>query len=105
MPIISFGGQEIECESGALLRTVLHQHDLSPHNGQSRWLNCKGFGTCGTCAVVVEGEVSSLTKVERWRLQFPPHQPHPNLRLACQCKVLGDVQLRKGEGFWGQRLG
>jgi hypothetical protein len=27
---------------------------ISPHNGKSRLINCRGLGTCGTCAVEVK---------------------------------------------------
>ena len=40
---------------------------------------------------------------ERLRLSFPPHELRPNLRLACQCVVRGDVVVSKFEGFWGAR--
>lgn len=44
---------------------------------------------------------------ERARLAFPPHTAAASaargLRLACQVRVVGDVTLAKGDGFWGHR--
>ncbi len=101
MPTITFAGQTITCAEGDNLRKVLLKHKLPLYNGAALYIHCRGLGTCGTCAVRIEGEVSPTTAVERWRLSFPPHDPAQGLRLACQCKVLGDLVLEKGDGLWG----
>ena len=87
------------------MRTALLRRGLSPHNNNSQLINCRGLGTCGTCAVEVRGDVepSEASARERLRLSFPPHTLRPNLRLACQCTVRGDVVVSKFEGFWGAR--
>lgn len=102
MPVVTFRGQTISCEGGARLRDVLSEAGLTPHNGQSRWFNCKGLGTCGTCAVRVEGELPPPSARERARLGFPPHRLESGLRLACQVRVESDLRVEKLEGFWGQ---
>jgi ferredoxin len=99
---IRYEGKRWRCEDGANLRRVMLEQGVSPYNGSAGYVNCRGMGTCGTCAVEIEGEVSPVTAVERWRLGFPPHRPGNKLRLACQCKVLGDVVVKKRPGFWGQ---
>jgi ferredoxin len=104
MPTVQFEGTEVECEQGALLRDVLLDAGESPHNGGSALLNCHGFGTCGTCAVEVEGEVSEPTRREQRRIRFPPHTPESGLRLACQTRVQGDLTVTKHERFWGQHV-
>ncbi len=103
MPIVQFAGQSVECPQGANLRVVLLRARLPLYNGVARALHCRGRGTCGTCAVRVEGAVSEPTTAERWRLRLPPHHPGAGLRLACQCSVLGDLKVMKYEGLWGQR--
>ncbi|WP_380676755.1 2Fe-2S iron-sulfur cluster-binding protein [Salinigranum sp. GCM10025319] len=102
MPTVSFRGREIDCEAGATLREVLLDAEETPHNGRSRLLNCRGHGSCGTCAVVVDGSILEPTRRERLRLSFPPHDADSGLRLACQTLVLGDVVVEKFDGFWGQ---
>lgn len=101
---ILFSGREISCEHGANLKQVLLREGLSPYNGKARQVNCRGLGTCGTCAVEIEGKVSPMTRVETWRLGFPPHEEGSGLRLACQCQVLGDLRITKHPGFWGQHV-
>ena len=92
-------------QRGELLRTALLRRGISPHNNNSQLINCRGLGTCGTCAVEVRGDVepADASQRERLRLSFPPHELRPNLRLACQCRVQGDVVVSKFEGFWGAR--
>ena len=102
MPVVRFRGEEIECERGDLLREVLREAGVSPHNGGADRLNCRGLGSCGTCAVAVEGAVADRSRRERLRLTVPPHDADDGLRLACQTRVLGDVTVEKHPGFWGQ---
>lgn len=103
MPTVTFEGTAIECSEGAVLRDVLVRGGCSPHNGPLV-ASCHGLGTCGTCAVAVDGEVSDPTARETWRLSVPPHDPDDGLRLACQTEVLGDVAVTKYPGVWGQHV-
>ena len=104
---ISFQGRTILCDSGDNLRRVLMAAKLPLCTATARAIHCRGMGTCGTCAVSIQGAVSPLTRIEQWRLGFPPHTLADtranNLRLACQCKVLGDLQIEKLDGLWGNR--
>jgi len=104
MPTVRFDGAEIECEAGATLRNVLLDADLPVYNGYASELNCRGLGSCGTCAVDIDGEVSGPTTIERARLSVPPHDPDSDLRLACQTTVEGDLTVEKHDGFWGQHV-
>ena len=101
----------LEVEEGTPLRRALLRAGevdgvpVSPHNGGAAWVNCRGFGTCGTCAVeVVYGEVPPAGVREAWRLDFPPHHAGSHggrLRLACQIPVCGPLEVVKHPGFWG----
>jgi len=104
MPKVRFKNTNIDCARGSNLRKVLLDAGLQPYNGTARYINCRGLGTCGTCAVRVVGEVTNPTQIEKWRLNFPPHTPETNLRLACQCSVIGDVDVTKHAGFWGEKV-
>jgi ferredoxin len=101
VPTVRFGGHTVECLHGANLRMVLVRARLPLYNSVARALNCRGYGTCGTCAVRIEGKVSDLTTAERMRIEIPPHEREAGLRLACQCQVLGDLVVTKYSGVWG----
>ncbi len=107
MPLIEFAGETIHCSRADNLRSVLMRHQPSMtgklYNGAARLTHCRGLGTCGTCAVEVQGELTPMTKVEKWRLGFPPHRADSGLRLACQACVLGDLVVTKHSGLWGHR--
>jgi len=100
-------GVTVEVSSTSSLRSSLLRAGVSPHNGNAKLINCRGMGTCGTCALMVEeGEVlpQEHTTIERLRLSFPPHgkPASKRLRLACQVRANSDLNLIKFKGFWGQ---
>lgn len=95
-------GKTMVCDRGANLRQVLLKNGVLVYNDAASVINCRSIGTCGTCAVEIEGEVSEMGLREKARLSLPPHSPQSNLRLSCQVKVLGDLKVTKYEGFWGQ---
>ena len=105
MPTVHFAGQEVECPLGANLRVVLLRARLPLYTRVARAVHCRGNGTCGTCAVRVEGAVSPPTPAELRRLRLPPHHLEDGLRLACQCSVQGDLVVTKFAGLFGQRVG
>ncbi|MEO1005230.1 MAG: 2Fe-2S iron-sulfur cluster-binding protein [Cyanobacteria bacterium J06638_38] len=102
MPIVTVQGKTFTCEDGANLRKVLLKHDINLHNGQSKMINCRGLGSCGTCAVEIIGAVSPPNWRDRTRRSLPPHSLEQNRRLACQTRVLGNIEVIKYNGFWGQ---
>lgn len=102
MPTVTAQGKTIPCETGANLRQVLLAHGVDLYNGQAKVINCRSLGTCGTCAVEIQGEVSATNWKDKTRRSLPPHEPARNLRLACQTQVLGDITVTKYDGFWGQ---
>lgn len=102
MPTVTAQGKTFSCPQGANLRQVLLAHQVELHNGRSQLINCRGLGTCGTCAVAISGDVSAANWRDQARRSLPPHSPEQNLRLACQTQVLGDIEVTKYEGFWGQ---
>lgn len=104
MPLITFKNKKIICEKGANLRDVLIKNGMTPHNGPSRVVNCFGLGSCGTCAVKISGKIAPPNHKEKIRLNLPPHKFGFGLRLSCQVKVHHDMNIEKGEGYWGQHM-
>ena len=110
--VVVFRGREVRARAGQRLRTALLKGGESPHNGGTlggaNVMNCRGLGTCGTCAVEIipsgAATPQQWTNAERLRLNFPPHGPPGNkrLRLACQVRVGGDCEVVKRDMFWGQ---
>jgi 2Fe-2S ferredoxin len=82
-------GLRVQVEEGICLTDVCDAHPTSLLFG------CRD-GACGTCLVeVVEGStnLSAVTDIERDMLDVMA-EGNPYARLACQCLVKGDVQLR-----------
>jgi ferredoxin len=105
MAKLTFGKETVTVKSGEDIRSALLRNNISPYNDRSGLINCRGLGTCGTCAIeVTEGEVNQRTRMESWRLGFPPHQKGSGLRLACQCVPKTDITIEKHPGFWGQKM-
>ncbi|EGJ31372.1 MULTISPECIES: 2Fe-2S iron-sulfur cluster-binding protein [Moorena] len=102
MPKVTAQGKSFESDQGSNLRKVLLEHGVALYNGNAKVINCRGLGSCGTCAVELDGEVSEPNWKDKARRSLPPHSPTANRRLACQTKVLGDVCVTKYDGFWGQ---
>lgn len=100
--MIKAQGMTFACSEGANLRRVLLQQGVDVHNAGAKIINCRGLGTCGTCAVEIEGAVSEPEWREQARLSLPPHSLERKRRLSCQTKVMGDLLVTKYDGFWGQ---
>lgn len=99
-------GESLIVTKDKVLRESLKGHFDQIYSKPFKFFHCRGMGTCGTCAVEIKGKATSPTKMEKWRLNFPPHKNSLNkgLRLLCQCKPLSDLELIKHEGLWGQKI-
>ena len=118
MPKVTFVNekQEVEVEPGANLRQAALKAGIAVYPGVHRYLNCFGFGLCGTCRVLVKKGVENLspkTLLERVNLNTHPLTMlaaigHENeMRLSCQVRVNGDCTIETkpafnltGENFW-----
>jgi ferredoxin len=118
MPKVVFVNEktEVEVPAGSNLRTEARKAGLDIYSGLDRFLNCRGFGLCGTCRVLVKKGMENLspkTLMERLNLAAHPMTSlavlgHENeMRLACQVQVNGDCTIEthppfnwSGENFW-----
>jgi ferredoxin len=118
MPVVTFVNEkkEIEVPAGSNLRTEAKKAGISVYKGIDKYLNCMGFGLCGTCRVLVKsgmGNLSPKSFMEKVNLNLHPLTMfaaigHENeIRLACQVTVNGDCSIEttpafnlEGENFW-----
>ncbi|HEX2474421.1 MAG TPA: ferredoxin [Lacipirellulaceae bacterium] len=125
MPIVKFikENKEIEVPRGANLRKEAIKAGINVHQGVNGFgasinkiVNCHGFGQCGTCRVLITKgaeNASSMGFLEKVRFKCPVPTPitpggvdplpcmafighEDTMRLACQTKVLGDMEVESG---------
>ena len=125
MPLVKFirENKEIDVPYGANLRTEAIKAGVNLYQGINgfgaginKYLNCHGFGQCGMCRVLITKGVehaSPMGIMERARFKCPVPTPvtplgldplpcmafighEDTMRLACQTKVLGDMEVETG---------
>ena len=121
MPIIKFVNEnkEIEVPQGAWLRQEAVKAGINLNQGVNgigasinKFANCKGNGMCGTCRVrIVNGMANTNPMTVREKIKFKTPIPTPipdpipcfafignedTMRLACQTKVQGDIEVETG---------
>lgn len=119
MPIVKFTkeNKEIEVPVGAYLREEAVKAGINLNCGVNgvgasinKYANCKGFGMCGTCRVLITSGIQNtnpLTKREWLRFKTPGFPPDPipclayighedNMRLACMTQINGDIEVESG---------
>jgi len=117
MPLVKFikENKEIEVPEGANLRKEAIKAGINVHQGVNgfgaslnKFLNCHGWGQCGTCRVrIVKGmeNASRMGMMEKFRFYNPLPDPIPSMafignedtmRLACQTLVYGDMEVETG---------
>jgi ferredoxin len=104
--------KEIEVPAGANLREEARKAGIEVYAGITRYLNCFGHGTCGTCRVLVKKGAENLSpkgRMERFTLfrMLAAVGHEDEMRLSCQCSVMGDCTIEttpamnwSGENFW-----
>src|SRR5262245_38646167 len=118
MPKVTFINEkeDLEVEAGTNLRQAALKAGIAVYNGVERYLNCRGFGMCGTCKVLVKSGMENLypqTLIEKSNLNMHPlsllssigHEKE--IRLSSQVVVNGDCSIEttpslnvSGENFW-----
>lgn len=122
MPSVKFVNEKktVEVPQGANLRKEALKNGIEIYAGPHRYVNCLGFGQCGSCKVLLKKDEPNASRPglrERLRIALGPitfltkmsHEDDgKELRLACQTKVKGDLEVETtpgvnwhGERFWG----
>lgn len=117
MPKIKFVNEkkEVEVEPGANLRKVAMREGVQLYSGVHQYVNCMGLGQCASCRVQITKGVENVSRqgiFEKLRLLLGPltffarlgHER--DLRLACQARVNGDIEVetRPGMNLHGERF-
>ena len=92
MPKITFEREKIQVlvPMHSNLREVAVANKIPIYAGLAKVANCHGNGHCGTCRVELQGSnIPPRNAVEESKLKGAP-----NLRLACQVEVLGDLNVK-----------
>ncbi|APZ94097.1 2Fe-2S iron-sulfur cluster-binding protein [Fuerstiella marisgermanici] len=122
MPKITFVKEKVtvEAQDGEDIRSVARKNGVQLYSGPHKVLNCMGMGACGSCNVSVKSGSDNCTPrtfceriVAKWLTPLPLFlikilsNPSKDVRLACQTKVHGDVEVEThppinwhGEKFW-----
>ncbi len=125
MPTVKFVKEkkEIEVPEGAVLRDEAIKAGINLNQGLvgisegidkfasavNKYMNCKGFGMCGTCRVLITkgmNKTNPMTVREKLKFKYLPlPDPLPcmafvgnedKMRLACMTKVYGDIEVESG---------
>ena len=100
MPIVKILNQnkELEVAEGTNLRKEVLRAGIDLYPGIHRFLNCRGLALCGKCAVEVKAGNENCSPPafrEKLRLlmSYLPIGRKGEIRLACQTRVGGDIQI------------
>lgn len=120
MPTVKFVKQKktVEVPEGANLRQVARENGVDVYSGVHKYVNCMGNGMCCSCRMrIVKGEenVSEQGWWERLNMLNPLNPfgffsrigEEKQMRLSCQTKVEGDIEVEvtpefnwHGEKYW-----
>ena len=100
MPTITFTNEkkEIQVPAGANLRKEAIRAGVQLYPGIHTIANCHGFGSCGTCRVLITKGMENCSKrglleAGRMAVSLAYIGNEAQMRLACQTKVNGDINV------------
>jgi ferredoxin len=92
MPKVTFEKERLQVlvPMHSNLRQLAVSNNIGIYAGLAKVANCRGNGRCGTCRVEIQGSgIKPRNAVEEAKLKDVP-----NVRLACQIEVLGDLTVK-----------
>jgi ferredoxin len=96
VPVIHYVRENVTVEvpEGDHVRYPGLENDVPVYCGIWKYANCHGNGLCGTDRVLVSprSNTNGLTLKEKFWLRNDLKK-NPNVRLACQVEVYGDVEV------------
>lgn len=118
MPKVKFVNEktEIDVPAGANLRKEARKAGINLYPGLYKQLNCRGMGLCCSCRVYVTKGRENCSRKGWWEKLHTLINPfgffarighEDEMRLACQTRVNGDIEVETqpefnwhGEQFW-----
>lgn len=119
MPTVTFKNEKktIEVPEGANLRAEARKAGVEVYPGIHKIFNCQGLGMCCSCRVEIKKGTENVSQQGLWEKlhlflnpfgYFAKLGREDALRLSCQTKVTGDIEVETkpafnwhGEKFWG----
>jgi ferredoxin len=100
MPVVNFVNEkkEVQVPEGSNLRKAALEAGIPLYPGIHKVLNCRGFAQCAACRVLITkgmDNASEMGLLEKLRLKwsFVYIGNEDTMRLACQTKVQGDMDV------------
>jgi ferredoxin len=100
MPTITFANEkkEIQVPNGANLRKEALRAGVQLYPGIHKVANCHGFGSCGSCRVLVTKGMENtspkgILESARLAVSLAAIGNEQTMRLACQTRVEGDITV------------
>ena len=100
MPVVNFVNEkkQVQVPEGANLRKAALEAGIPLYPGVHKFLNCRGFAQCAACRVLITKgmeNASPMGLMEKLRLKwsFVYIGNEDTMRLACQTKVEGDMDV------------
>ena len=100
MPTITFANEkkEIQVPNGANLRKEALRAGVQLYPGIHKFANCRGFGSCGSCRVLVTKGMENtspkgILESARLAMSLAAIGNEQTMRLACQTRVEGDITV------------
>jgi ferredoxin len=100
VPTIKFVNEkkEVQVPEGANLRAAARSAGVEIYKGLEKYGNCRGLGVCGTCKVLITKGMENASprgfrERTRMRMSMAYIGNEDTMRLSCQTKVLGDMEV------------
>lgn len=87
--IFSDDGKYVEPSHGESILSALLRHKVEISH------SCGGMGTCGTCRIIVENSVETISERNELEQEMANERGFsPAERLACQTHVFADLKIK-----------
>ncbi len=92
MPKVEFeeANLTVTANEGDEIRKIAKKNKINLYGGPAKWLNCRGFGLCGTDRIKVDSKDCLTPMTWKEKLHFDEKS---GIRLACQARLKADAKI------------